>query len=175
MAPMGRRLLLVWHSRTGLAQQMADGMKNGALATAAALELPLTVNERRACEATATDLLAADGYLFCAPENLASVSGEMLEFFHRTYYAGFDAEECSLLLGRPVGIAIAAGSDGSSAAQQVERISRGWRLRSVAETFIYRNEQPQTREAILTPKRCPPHTRERCAELGGLVAATVLL
>ena len=28
-------------------------------------------------------------YLFCAPENLASTSGEMLEFFHTSYYSAF--------------------------------------------------------------------------------------
>ena len=70
------------------------------------------------------DVLGADGYLFCAPENLASASGAMLDFFHRSYYHAFSASgeagstdysEASLLLGRPYGLAIAAGSDGSSA------------------------------------------------------------
>ena len=33
--------------------------------------------------ARARQVLRADGYIFCAPENLASVSGEMKEFFDR--------------------------------------------------------------------------------------------
>ena len=51
------------------------------------LDDALIVQRRRARDATADELLAADGYLFCAPENLASVSGEMKEFFDRSFCA----------------------------------------------------------------------------------------
>ena len=173
------RLLLVWHSRTGLARSMADALEHGALAAASEMEAAtFTIEKKRACDATLDDLLQASGYLFCAPENLASTSGEMLEFFHRTYYHAFSSDalgETSRLLGKPYGIAIAAGNDGRAAAQQVERICRGWRLRPVAEPYIHRNGQPQTKGQILQPKRCPTEASERCAELGGLVAATILL
>ena len=58
--------------------------------------------------------------MFCGPENLASASGELLEFFQRCYYPVFDPlTERSRILGRPFGLAIAAGSDGQSAARQV--------------------------------------------------------
>ena len=176
---MPPRLLLVWHSRTGLARSMAEALEHGALAAASEMEAAtFTVEKKRACDATLDDLVQASGYLFCAPENLASTSGEMLEFFHRTYYHAFSSDalgETSRLLGKPYGIAIAAGNDGRAAAQQVERICRGWRLRPVAEPFIHRNGQPQTKGQILQPKRCPTEASERCAELGGLVAATILL
>ena len=76
---------------------------------------------------------------------------------------------------RPYGIAIAAGNDGRAAAEQVARICRGWRLRPVAEPLIHRNGQPQTKDLILRPKVCPSEVSERCGELGGLVAATILL
>ena len=64
----------------------------------------------------------------------------MLEFFHKCYYHAFsthvngvgERSEISLLTARPVGIAVAAGSDGSNAARQMERICRGWRLKLVA-------------------------------------------
>ena len=61
----------------------------GALAAAREMELSsqLVVSRRAARDATVEDVLAADGYLFCAPENLASVSGEMKEFFDRSYCA----------------------------------------------------------------------------------------
>jgi len=72
---------------------------------------------------TVEDLLHYDRYLFCCLENLVSVSGEMmLEFFRRTYYHKFDDDETSALTGRPYGLTIAAGSDGSNAAKQIERI-----------------------------------------------------
>ena len=159
---------------------MANALEQGASAAASEMEATatLTVQKKRACDATVDDVLRASGYIFCAPENLASTSGEMLEFFHRTYYHAFSADELgetSRLLGRPYGVAIAAGSDGQAAARQMERICRGWRLRLVAEPLIYRNGQAQTKEQILRPKRCPAEVEERCAELGGLVAATLLL
>lgn len=189
-----RRLLVVWHSRTGLAEQMVDAMECGALDVARQLaDAPganeLCVLRLPAHQVTADDVLAADGYLFCAPENLAALSGEMKEFFDRCYYdvftaSGYDGTtgatssdyiETSLLLGRPVGIAIAAGSDGRNAARQIERICQGWRLRPVAETFVHRNGLPQTKASILSRKLCPQEAAERCHEIGGLVAATVLL
>jgi len=107
---------------------------------------------------------------------------QMLEFFHRCYYQAFtvdtgaeDYTETSRLLGRPVGLAVAAGSDGSSAANQMARICRGWRLAPVAEPLINRNTEPQTAARILAPKTCAPGAEARCRELGGLVAAHVLL
>lgn len=177
------RLLIVWHSRTGLARQMAQALQQGAYAAANEMGVSraqFEVEMRRAADATVSDVLTSDGYLFCAPENLASASGEMLEFFHRSYYAMFTTQnspenESSRLLGRPYGLAIAAGSDGSGAARQLERICRGWRLRPVSDTLIHRNGLPQTIDEILKPKECSEDGMLRCMELGGLVAATLIL
>ena len=102
--------------------------------------------------ASTEDVLSASGYAFCASENLASTSGAMLEFFHRTYYDAFDGDEVSQLLGRPVAVAVAAGSDGSNAARQMERICRGWRLTPVADTLVSQNGLVQTKANILQPK-----------------------
>ena len=175
-----RRLLLVWHSRTGLARQMADQLERGAIDAARELAEDLAIVRRRAAEATAEDVLSSDGYLFCSPENLASTSGEMLEFFHRTYYSAFLAseDEAAALAGRPYALAIAAGSDGTSAARQQHRICRGWRLRRVVaedDTLIVQNGQPQTARLIAQPKLLSEDGARRCTELGGLVAASLLL
>jgi multimeric flavodoxin WrbA len=180
-----KQLLLVWHSRTGFAKSMADALENGAVAAAKEMEAPLQINRKAAHAANLTDILNADGYLFCAPENLAGASGAMKEFFDRHYYQAFESSgnpgtagysETSLLLGKPFGLAISAGSDGSGAARQIERICRGWRLRPVAETLIERNGLPQTRAAIMQePKRCSEEASERCRTLGGLLAASLLL
>ena len=173
-APM-KRLLIVYHSRTGFAKQMATHLALGAESASKEMETPLNITTRRAAEATVSDLLAADGYLFAAPENLASVSGEMLEFFHRSYYDVFDDSERSLLLGRPVGIAVAGGSDGRMAARQMERIATGWRLKSVREPLVLRNGLVQTKRNVLLPKVMDEKQERECWELGGLVAATLLL
>ena len=37
-------------------------------------------------DAEPDDLLQADGYIFCAPENLAAIAGIMKDFFDRCYY-----------------------------------------------------------------------------------------
>lgn len=158
---------------------MADAMEAGAQATAKEMDAPMHLSKLSAADATIDDVLRAEGYLFVAPENLASTSGVMLEFFHRTYYDAFtvtpEGEEASMLLGRPYGLAVAAGSDGSSAARQMARICTGWRLRPVADAFVNRNGLAQTKENILASKACSPAALEQCRELGGLVAATLLL
>ncbi len=82
----------------------------------------------RAADAQAADVLDASGFIFATPENLAAISGRMKDFFDRTYYAALDQ-----LNGRPYATLICAGSDGRSAAQQIERIASGWRLRPMAE------------------------------------------
>lgn len=87
-----------------------------------------------------------DGYLFAAPENLATLAGVMKDFFDRTYYAVLER-----LNGRPYAQIISAGSDGTGAARRLARIATGWRLREAAEPLIVVTPA-QTPEAILAPK-----------------------
>ena len=56
-------LLIVWHSRTGASEAMARAAAQAAGEGARLM---------RCQEAEAEDFLAARGYLFCAPENLAA-------------------------------------------------------------------------------------------------------
>lgn len=153
-----KRLLIVWHSRTGAARAMAEA---AAGAAAAEVESRMLAWD----DAGADDLLSSDGYLFACPENLAALSGEMKAFFDRTYYAVLDR-----LNGRPYAALIAAGSDGTGAARQLARIATGWRLRAVAEPLILCTEA-QSPERILAPKTLSPEQREACATLGATLAA----
>src|ERR1700733_10573745 len=121
-----RTLLIVYHSMTGGTLQMAR-----AAAEAAGAEPDLEVSMLRAADAQASDVLGADGYLFATPENLAAMSGQMKDFFDRTYYPVLDR-----IIGRPYASMICAGSDGHNAARQIARIVTGWRLRAVAEPLI---------------------------------------
>ncbi|CAB3907716.1 NAD(P)H-dependent oxidoreductase [Achromobacter anxifer] len=166
-----KQLLIVWHSRTGAARQMAEAAERGARAAAAQLEqaADLRVLLRRACDTQAEALLASQAYLFCAPENLASLSGEMKEFFDRNYYALLDR-----IQGLPYACAISAGSDGAGAARQVERICTGWRLTPLAPPLIV-NMGAQSAQQILAPKTVAGADLTKCEELGGLLAATLLL
>jgi len=118
-----------------------------------------------AVAAQVEDVLAADGYIFAAPENLAALAGEMKAFFDRCYYPVLDR-----INGRPFATLICAGSDGSNAARQIARIVTGWRLRAIAEPVIVCTHA-QTPEAILAPKRIAAGELARCAEIGGAMAA----
>ncbi len=102
-----------------------------AAATAAATEAGVDVRLIEAVNAGPDDVLAADGYLFAAPENLAALSGLMKDFFDRCYYPVLGR-----INGRPYGLMICAGGDGTNAARQAMRIATGWRLRAVAEPLI---------------------------------------
>jgi multimeric flavodoxin WrbA len=155
-----KRLLIVWHSRTGAARTMAEAAARGA-----AGETDVEVRMLTADAAGPDDLLAADGYLFACPENLASMSGAMKEFFDRTYYPLLER-----LNGRPYAALIAAGSDGTGAARQLARIATGWRLRAIAEPLIV-GTHAQTPERIMAQKMLGEAELAPCAELGAAMAA----
>lgn len=157
-------LLIVYHSLTGGTRQMAE-----AAATGAGTETGMEVRLLPAHQAGPQDLLAAQGYLFAAPENLAAVSGIMKDFFDRSYYGALDR-----IQGRPYASLICAGSDGRNAARQIERICTGWRLKPVAEPLIVCTHA-QTPEAILAPKHITPEELLRCRELGQSMAAGLVM
>jgi multimeric flavodoxin WrbA len=120
-------------------------------------------------EALPADVLNAAGYLFITPENLAAMSGIMKDFFDRTYYAALDQ-----VAGRPYAALVCAGSDGTNAVRQVERIAAGWRLRKAAEAIIVCTHA-QTPQRILAPKIIAPDDLRRCEELGAALAAGLAL
>ncbi|NYT62235.1 NAD(P)H-dependent oxidoreductase [Alcaligenaceae bacterium] len=165
-----KNLLIVWHSRTGAALQMAQAGMRGASKVATELESShrLHIVFKAAGQVQPGDLLSADAFLFCAPENLAALSGAMKEFFDHNYYGVLDR-----LNGRPYAMMISAGSDGSNAARQMERICTGWRLRLIAPVLIV-NTNAQTPEAILAPKTITVHDHAACETLGGTLAALLL-
>lgn len=111
------------------------------------------------------DLVKADGYIFCAPENLAAIAGVMKDFFDRSYYPVLGCIE-----GRPYAQMVCAGSDGRNAARQVARIAQGWRLREVQPPLIICTHA-QTPEKILAEKIIPEDDLIHCRELGAAMGA----
>lgn len=148
---------------TGGTRQMAEAAAQGASSEGVEVQL------RRAHEAQPDQLLAADGYLFATPENLASMAGLMKDFFDRCYYPALDR-----LNGRPYQALVCAGSDGSNAVRQLERIATGWRLKAVAPAIIVCTHA-QTPERILARKVVPPEDLARCREAGAALAAGLAL
>ena len=144
-------LAIIWHSRTGAARAMAQAIHEGAGSEARLIA---------AADAAADDLLEVQGYVFVCPENLASMSGQMKEMFDRCYYPVLGRIE-----GRPYATAIAAGSDGSGAQAQIDRIVTGWRLKRITEPMIV-NMGAQTPEEIMAEKTVPEGILDECRNLG---------
>ena len=153
-------LAIIWHSRTGAARTMAQAAFEGAGQGA-----------RLFCAADASpdQLLSAAGYLFVCPENLASLSGMMKEMFDRCYYPLLGRVE-----GRAYATIIAAGSDGSGAQAQIDRIVTGWRLKRVAEPMIV-NFKAESPEAILAQKEVPDAVITACRDLGAAMSEGINL
>ncbi len=149
------RLLIAWHSRTGAAEALAASAAAGAESSARLLR----------CDAVEPhDFIAADGYLFVCPENLATMSGLMKEMFDRCYYPVLGQIE-----GRAYATIIAAGSDGEGAQRQIDRIATGWRLRRVADPHTVCTSA-QTPDTILARKMVEASQLDRARELGAAMA-----
>ena len=156
-----KTLAIIWYSRTGGSRQLAEAAREGALDAAESVD----VRFLPAGEAGSQDLHDADGYIFTCPENLAAIAGEMKAFFDRTYY-----DVLGRIEGRPYAAIICAGSDGTNARGQLERICTGWRLKRVADTLIV-NVNAQTKEEILAEKIIGEADLATARELGATLAA----
>lgn len=157
---MQKQLLIVFHTYTGGTLQMAR-----AAAAGGSRESTVKVRLETAAAAGPEMLLEASGYIFATPENLAAMSGMMKDFFDRTYYPVLEK-----LVGRPYAMLICAGSDGTNAVRQIERIATGWRLKPIADPVIVCTHA-QTPEEILKPKQIGAADLARCEEIGATLAA----
>jgi multimeric flavodoxin WrbA len=159
-----KKLLIVFHSKTGGTYQMAQAAARGA-----EREPDVDIKFIHAAEAGPDELIEADGYIFATPENLAMMSGMMKDFFDRTYYPVLDR-----IVGRPYAMLICAGSDGENAARQIQRIATGWRLKAIADPTIVCTHA-QTPEAILAAKQIGEFDLRRCEEIGATLATGLSL
>ena len=160
-----KRLLIVYHSLTGGTEQLVTAAAGGARREAPDVDVRVLT----APQAGPEDVLAADAYVFATPENLAAIAGLMKDFFDRCYYPVLGRIE-----GRPYATLICAGTDGSNAARQIERICTGWRLKAAAPALIVCTHA-QTPEDILAPKQIPADELKRADELGAALAAGVAM
>lgn len=159
-----KRLAIIWHSMTGGSKALAEASASGA-ANASGVETLLL----HADDASPQTLLEADGYIFAFPENLAAISGVMKAFFDRSYYSCLGQIE-----GRPYALLVCAGSDGSNAVRQAERIATGWRLKRIADSLIVCTHA-QTPEQILAPKTISEADLTTAGELGAAMAEGLAL
>ena len=154
-----QQLAIIWHSVTGGSEALAQAAYDGARRAQG-----VDVQMFNAADAGAEHMLAADGYIFVFPENLAAISGGMKSFFDRCYYPCLGA-----LNGLPYAMIVCAGSDGRNAVAQAERIATGWRLRQILPSVIVCTHA-QTQEAILAPKTIDSADLIAAEEMGEQIA-----
>lgn len=145
-----RHLLIVYHSQTGHTRTMARAVSRGARRVS-----EVETRLKMALRAGLDDLLWAHGLLLGTPENFGYMSGALKNFLDRTYYPAQ-----GLVEGLPYAVFISAGNDGAGALTSIERIARGYPLKSVCDPIIARGE--------LTPE-----ILQACEELGETMATGV--
>ena len=106
-----------------------------------------------ALHATASDVLAADGYLLGTPANLGYMSGALKHFFDQIYYPCLEAT-----VARPFGVYVHGNNDTTGAIRAVEMVTTGlqWRLAQATVSVIGAPAQADL---------------DACWELGAAVAA----
>jgi Multimeric flavodoxin WrbA len=113
------------------------------------------VTVRPALAATASDVLAADGFLLGTPANIGYMSGALKLFFDAIYYPTLIAKP-----GAPYGLWVHGNNDTAGAVRAVESIAKGLGWERVHE--------PVT--VIGTPDKA---ATEAVWELAATVAATL--
>ncbi len=112
-----RRLLVVFHSRSGGTRTLADAV----IAGAASDEIDeIDVRVKEAFGATTDDVRWCDGIILGTPENFGYMSGALKDFFERIYYELLEETR-----GLPYALFVKGGHDGEGAIRSVERIVTG--------------------------------------------------
>ena len=160
------RLLVVHHSPTRSMQALVESV----LAGARHPDIEgVEVVVRPALEATAEDVLGADGYLLLTPANFGYMSGALKHFFDSTFLAvggslsddGSAGTSAGSTHGRPFGLLVHGRSDVTGAVRSVLAITGALGWRQAAATVEVMGEV--TRE-----------DQERAVDLGGTLAAHLI-
>ena len=147
------RLLVVHHTTSPALQAMLEAVVAGARDP----ELEgIDVAVAPALAATASDVLAADGFLLGTPANIGYMSGALKHFFDQIYYPCLQAKT-----GAPYGLYVHGGSDTTGAVRAVTAIAKGlgW-----AQAF----------SPVEVTGPVGKDVEQRCYELGATVAANLL-
>jgi multimeric flavodoxin WrbA len=148
-----RTLLLVHHTTSPTLHALFDAVHAGA--TDAAIE-GVTVVTRAALAATASDALAADGYVLGTPANIGSMSGALKHFFDQIYYPCLTET-----VRRPYALYVHGNNDTGGAVRAVESIATGLQWRRVRDAVQVVGAPSQT-------------DLDACWELGASTAALLM-
>ncbi|MEO8346795.1 MAG: flavodoxin [Betaproteobacteria bacterium] len=150
-----KQLLIVWHSQFGGTAQMAKAARDGAQSIS-----EVAIRYLRAADAGVSDLLACDALLIATSENFGSLSGMTKDFLERVYYPCEDK-----VAGKPYTVLVCAGTDGTGAMFQTDRIARGLRLEKMHPGIIYKSGFTAQAQLI------PTDVLAQCREVGATLAA----
>jgi len=123
-----KHLLLVFHSRSGGTQALADAVIAGA--TNEEIE-GVELRVKRAFDADADDVRWCDAIILGTPENFGYMSGALKDFFERMYYVVIDETP-----GLPYALFVKGGHDGEGAVRSVERILTGLKWRAALPPLL---------------------------------------
>jgi multimeric flavodoxin WrbA len=143
-------LLHVHHTTSPAVHAMFQSVQSGA--TDPQIE-GVDVVSVAALQATAHDVLAADGYLLGTPANLGYMSGALKHFFDQIYYPCLEST-----IARPYGLYVHGNNDTTGAIRAVEMVTTGlqWKLAQAPVAVI---GEPS------------PTDLDACWELGAAIAA----
>ena len=145
-----RHLLVVFHSRSGGTEAMADAVVAGA--TSDEIE-GVEVRVLRAPDATADDVRWADAVIIGTPENFGYMSGLIKDFLERIFYVVVDETP-----GLAYSLFVKASTDGSGAVRSIERILTGLRWKQALPPVVVTGDLGDG-------------DLEQCRELGMTIAA----
>lgn len=146
-------LLVIHHTPSPHCQEMFEAVLAGA--TDPEIE-GVDVVRRAALAVTATDVLAADGYVLGSPANLGYMSGALKHAFDTVYYPCLDTTR-----GRPFGLYL-HGNEGTEGAERgVDAITTGLGWMKAAEHVVVSGKP--TKADV-----------EACWNLGATVAAQLM-
>ena len=145
-----KRLLVVFHSRSGGTAAMVDAAVAGARDDA--IE-GVEVCVQGAFDTSPDDVLACNGIVLATPENFGYMSGALKDFFDRVFYPVVEHTP-----GLPYALLVKASTDGEGAVRSVERIVAGLRWKQVVPPLVVAGE-------------LAPDDLDRCRELGATIAA----
>ena len=111
------------------------------------------VSLKNPLDATASDVLNADGIVLGTTENFGYMSGLLKDFLERIYYPCLEQSE-----GKPYALYVKAGNDGSGAKSSVERIINGLAWKAVLPATVLSGDYQ-------------PEFLDQCHEIGMTLAA----
>lgn len=144
------RLLVIHHTPSPALHALLEAVRAGAGAEGID---GVEVVVRAALSCTASDVLAADGYVLGTPANLGTMSGALKHCFDTIYYPCLEET-----IGRPYGVYVHGNDDVDGALRDIGRITTGLRWRE-AQRPVRVTGMPGAGD------------REACWELGAALAA----